>query len=159
MTHTVCGTPDFMAPEVIRSEGHGRAADLWSLGVLLYELTTGRPPFAPRGTAPQGVYAGVLAGVMAPAPLASAELLGLLAGLLRVDPSARFGWVEVKESAWNAGLDWGRLERRDVAPPAVPDLSNPLDTRYFAQYPENAVALNDTRENDDDEARGLAAVG
>lgn len=205
VTHTVCGTPDFMAPEVIRSEGHGRPADLWSLGVLLYELVTGRPPFSPRGTAPQGVYAAVLAGVMAPAEGASGEFLELLRGLLQADAAKRFGWEQVKGSAWNAELDWSKLERcvrclcclvgvvsfrfgcmmrsraqarglsaphargtlpslkrgfpspsprarrRDVQPPVIPDLSHPCDTRYFAQYPENAVALNDSRENDDDE--------
>ena len=83
VTHTVCGTPDFMAPEIIRGKGAGRVADMWSLGVLLYELVTGRPPFAPRGSPPAAVYAAVLSGTPAPALDMSAPLTALLQGLIQ----------------------------------------------------------------------------
>ena len=45
MTFTICGTPEYLAPEIIRQEGHGKAVDWWSLGALLYEMHCGRPPF------------------------------------------------------------------------------------------------------------------
>jgi len=45
-TYTLCGTPEYMAPEVILNLGHGRAADWYTLGILIYELTVGRPPFS-----------------------------------------------------------------------------------------------------------------
>jgi serine/threonine protein kinase len=154
-TFTVCGTPDFMAPEVIRGVGHGRAADLWSLGVLAYELLAGRPPFCERGAAPAAIYAAVLGGVQPP-PLsnASAQFSGLVDALLVTEPLARLGsrdWAEVKAHALFSDFSWDALERRQVTPPILPPLSGALDTRHFDAFPDNAVALNDTRENDDDD--------
>jgi hypothetical protein len=165
-TFTVCGTPDFMAPEVIRGVGHGRTADLWSLGVLVYELVAGRPPFCDRGAPPAAIYAAVLAGAQPPAlPGMSTPMLTLVASLLVADPDARLGaagWGRLKAHAWFAGgaAWWEALERREVAPPTVPSLSGALDTCYFDRFPDNAVALNDTRDNDndndDDEANAFA---
>ena len=154
-TFTVCGTPDFMAPEVIRGVGHGRAADLWSLGVLAYELFAGRPPFCDRGAAPAAIYAAVLGGVQPP-PLsgASEHFSSLVDALLVTEPLARLGardWADVKTHALFADFSWDALEQRQVTPPIRPPLSGSLDTRHFDAFPDNAVAMNDTRENDDDD--------
>jgi hypothetical protein len=165
VTHTVCGTPDFMAPEVIRGVGHGRTADLWSLGVLVYELVAGRPPFCERGAPPAAIYAAVLAGAQPPTlPGMTAPMVALVGALLVAEPHARLGaagWGALKAHAWfEEGVApwWEALERREVAPPLLPSLSGALDTRYFDRFPDNAVALNDTRDNDneDDEAHAFA---
>jgi hypothetical protein len=161
VTYTVCGTPDFMAPEVIRGVGHGRAADLWSLGVLVYELVTGRPPFCDRGAQPAAIYAAVLAGAAPPVlPTMTPDMQALVTALLVPEPATRLGagsWADVKAHAWFSALVWNALECRQVAAPIVPKLSGLLDTRHFDAFPDNAVALNDARDNDDEE--GAAGGG
>lgn len=153
VAHTVCGTPDFMAPEVIRGTGHTRLADVWSWGVLTYELVAGRPPFCDRGAPPSAVYAAVLARPPIPeVAQCSSEFWALVQSVLVDDPSHRLGaaaWDDVKQHAWFRHLDWDSLEQRQVKAPIVPVLSGMLDTRHFDFFPDNAVALNDARDSDD----------
>ena len=163
VAHTVCGTPDFMAPEVVRGTGHTRLADLWSWGVLAFELVAGQPPFCERGAPPSAVYAAVLSHPAVPdVPHASPQFGDLTHAVLVESPDRRLGaggWEEVKQHAWFGELDWGGLVERQVAAPIVPALSSVLDTRHFGFFPDNAVALNDARENDDqdDGARACTA--
>jgi acyl carrier protein len=157
MSLTVCGTPDFMAPEVIRGGGHGRLADVWSTGVLVYELVAGKPPFAERGSPTATVYSAILAHRAPLARLgdASDQLHALLCALLQEEASARLGalgWSEIKSHPWFDSVDWSALELRQAVPPIVPLLSGVLDTGNFEHFPDNAVALTDARPNDDEEA-------
>ena len=97
----------------------------------------------------------MLGGVQPP-PLsgASEHFSGLVDALLVTEPLARLGardWADVKTHALFADFSWDALEQRQVTPPIRPPLSGSLDTRHFDAFPDNAVAMNDTRENDDDD--------
>merc|ERR1719413_173354 len=88
-TFTTCGTPDYFAPEVIASTGHTNAVDWWTLGILLYELLSGHPPF--ESAYPMQIYSKVMKGInkiqFGPKCQGNAETL--VKGLLKKEPSER----------------------------------------------------------------------
>ena len=59
-TYTLCGTPEYIAPEVLLNKGHSKPVDWWTLGILVYEMVVGQPPFCDED--PMGIYQRILAG-------------------------------------------------------------------------------------------------
>lgn len=109
--YTACGTPDYMAPEIMTSSGYTCSADWWSLGIVTHELMTGNTPFrAPRL---KDIFAKARLGIDAVRFPAGVEWPELVRGLCRRDPSQRLpmqqgGMRNIQESPWfgNAGFDW-----------------------------------------------------
>lgn len=123
-THSFCGSPEYMSPEMLREEGHGRAVDYYSLGALLYEMLTGLPPFYDRNR--EKMYAAILHDQLKLPNYVSRAGRSLLAELLEKDPRRRLGAIggfeEIKRHIWLAKVDWDRVLKKKKSPPFIPNL-------------------------------------
>ncbi len=126
VTSSFCGSPEYMSPEMLVQSGHSLSVDLYSLGVVLYELLTGLPPhYSPNQQEMIDAIMNDDQGVTFPRSLSLPSKF-LLSGLLTKDPDRRLGAKrgiqEVKEHPWCEDCDWPQYLQRKVRPPFVPDL-------------------------------------
>lgn len=140
-TYTLCGTPLYLAPEVILSRGHDKGADYWSWGVLLYEMIIGQTPFYEHGLDQIGLFKRIVKGKYTYPPFASAseDVKELINGCLVIRSSERMGNLaggdrDLKSHPWYSKMDWTRLVEKGYKAPWVPKLKNALDSSNFDNW-------------------------
>ena len=139
-TYTLCGTPEYIAPEVLLNKGHGKGVDWWTLGILMYEMMVGQPPFVDDD--PMGIYQQILNGKLNFPRFIEKNAKSLIKKLLVTDLTKRFGCLkngaaDITKHKFFQGLDYDQLLKRELTAPVIPLVKDDTDTSNFDPYPDS----------------------
>ena len=153
------GTPEYLAPEVLKGEGYTKAVDWWSYGSLVFEMLTGLPPFYSQDV--QEMYKNIMTQPLVfPDDVVSEAARDLLTDLLKRDLSQRLtDPVKMRGYAFFDAIDWDKLLAKEIDVPYVPPVTGKSDLNYIDPSFVEEEADLDLGDDDDEDDDGAAAEG
>lgn len=142
-TYTLCGTPLYLAPEVILSRGYDKSVDNWSFGALIFEMVAGYSPFYSPDIDQMTLFKRIVSADFSfptePSFHASAEVIDLVLKILVLNPSHRLGSLaggnnDIRNHPWLASLSPSQMMAKKIKAPWKPNIADPTDTSNFEKY-------------------------
>ncbi|CAD8073895.1 unnamed protein product [Paramecium sonneborni] len=144
--YSVCGTPEYLAPEILMKQGHGKPVDWWTLGCIIFEMITGMPPYYSNQRSE--LFEQIKFSFPKYPQSLSSVLKNLLEGLFQKQPEKRLGYngaQEIKSHPWFEKVNWDYILQKKVEAPFRPKLTSEEDTSNFdSEFTECTIASFDT---------------